>query len=152
RTALPQHQTLRATLDWSYEMLSVSEKALFRALGIFRAGFTVDAAVAVAGGERSPPAVMEGIANLVEKSLLAGDGTAGTNRWRYLETTRAYAFDKLSDAGEAEAAARRHAQFFRELIVPTSVTRLRSEDVTRFGREIDNVRAVLDWAFGPHGD
>jgi hypothetical protein len=69
--------------------------------------------------------------------------------WR---TTRAYAFDKLSEAGEAEAAARRHAQFFRELIVPTSVTRLRSKDVTRFGREIDNVRAVPDWAFGPHGD
>ena len=152
RTALPQHQTLRATLDWSYEMLSPSEKILFRALGIFRAGFTIDAAVAVAGGARSPSAVMEGIANLAEKSLLAVDGGTGTNRWRYLETTRAYAFDKLSEAGEAEAAARRHAQFFRELIVPISVTRLRSEDVARFGREIDNVRAVLDWAFGPHGD
>src|SRR5262249_48864363 len=51
-----------------------------------------------------------------------------------------------------QATARRHAEFFRELIVPTSVTRLRSEDVATFGREIDNVRAVLDWAFAPGGD
>ena len=152
RTALPQHQTLRAALDWSYDLLSPGEKELFRALGVFRSGFSLEAAVAVAGGTRNPSAVMEGIANLVEKSLLGFDGPTGSNRWRFLETTRAYAFEELTESEQAGPTARRHAEFFRELIVPTSGIQLTSEQVARFGREIDNVRAALDWAFSPEGD
>ena len=152
RTALPQHQTLRAALDWSYNLLTPGEKELFRALGVFRSGFSLEAAVAVAGGARNPSAVMEGIANLVEKSLLGFDGPAGSNRWRFLETTRAYAFEELTESEQAGPTARRHAEFFRELIVPTSGIQFTSEKVARFGREIDNVRAALDWAFSPEGD
>jgi predicted ATPase/DNA-binding winged helix-turn-helix (wHTH) protein len=152
RTALPQHQTLRAALDWSYNLLTPGEKELFRALGVFRSGFSLEAAVAVAGGARNPSAVMEGIANLVEKSLLGFDGPAGSNRWRFLETTRAYAFEGLTESEQAGPTARRHSEFFRELIVPTSGIQLTSEQVARFGREIDNVRAALDWAFSPEGD
>jgi predicted ATPase/DNA-binding winged helix-turn-helix (wHTH) protein len=152
RTALPQHQTLRAALDWSYDLLSPGEKELFRTLGVFRSGFSLEAAVAVAGGARNPSAVMEGIANLVEKSLLGFDGPARSNRWRFLETTRAYAFEKLTESEQAGPTARRHAEFFRELIVPTSGIQLTSEQVARFGREIDNVRAAVDWAFSPEGD
>lgn len=152
RTALPQHQTLRAALDWSYNLLTPGEKELFRALGVFRSGFSLEAAVAVAGGARNPSAVMDCIANLVEKSLLGFDGPAGSNRWRFLETTRAYAFEELTESEQAGPTVRRHAEFFRELIVPTSGIQLTSEQVARFGREIDNVRAALDWAFSPEGD
>jgi non-specific serine/threonine protein kinase len=113
RTALPRHQTLRATLDWSYELLPEQERRLLRRLAFFPAGFTLEAATAVMSD--AAPAVVEGIANLVEKSLVMLDGSATIPRWRLLETTRAYALEKLAESGEAEQAARCHAEFFPDL-------------------------------------
>jgi predicted ATPase/DNA-binding winged helix-turn-helix (wHTH) protein len=156
RTALPRQQTLRATIDWSYELLPEPERRLLCRLAVFSAGFTLEAAAAVMGesGEASA-AVGEGIASLVAKSLLSRDGSSPVGRWRLLETIRAYALEKLADSGEADAAARRHAEFFRDFVVPNKespVLRISVDDVANFGREIDNVRAALDWSFSPTGD
>jgi predicted ATPase/DNA-binding winged helix-turn-helix (wHTH) protein len=151
RTALPRHQTLRATLDWSYELLSASEQRLLRHLAVFLGGFTVEAAAAMAGAGESE-ALEELISSLVWKSLLTLVQSDGP-RWRLLETTRAYALEKLAEHGEAERAARRHAEFFRDLFAPAEDTPLVTvDDVPRYVREIDNVRAALDWSFSREGD
>ena len=122
RTALPRHQTLRATLDWSYELLRESERCLLRRLGIFAAGFTLEAANAVMSDQGyTASALLEQVANLVAKSLVALDGSEPTGRWRLLETTRAYALEKLAESGETEQIARRCAEFFRDLVGPAVV-------------------------------
>ena len=156
RTAVSRHKTLRAALDWSYDLLPESEQRLLRVLAIFAAGFTTEAAAAVMGaaGDAASP-VMDGIFNLITKSLVTIDGTGTDNRWRLLETTRAYALEKLGESGEAALAARRHAEFFRDLVAPDGVfldTRVTEASLARAGREIDNVRAALDWACSPAGD
>ena len=153
RTALPRHQTLRATLDWSHDLLPASERRLLRRLAIFPAGFTLEAAAAVMSDRVSSVAV--GISNLISKSLVTLDGSAPGGRWRLLETTRAYALERLAESGEGEEAARRHAEFFRDLVAPAgpgSQSRLADNDMARCAREIDNVRAALDWSFSPAGD
>ena len=153
RTALPRHQTLRATLDWSYELLPVAEQGLLRGLAVFPAGFTLDAAAAIMGD--AGLAVAEGISNLVAKSLVTIDGAAPGGRWRLLETIRAYAHEKLTGSAERETAARRHAGFFLDQLaqhVPGTPSALATADMPRYAREIDNVRAALDWSFTPAGD
>jgi predicted ATPase len=156
RTALPRQQTLRATIDWSYELLPQSERRLLCRLSVFPAGFTLEAAAAVMSESDDALAVVgEGIANLVAKSLVSRDGSIPAGRWRLLETIRAYGLEKLAESGEVSVAARRHAEFFRDLIVPAGtneVLRLSIDDVARYGREIDNVRAALDWSFSQGGD
>src|SRR5262249_43820982 len=108
------------------------------------------------GGGGPPPAVIgEGIASLVAKSLVTRDGLTPAGRWRLLETIRSYALEKLAESGETNKTARRHAEFFRKLVVPavtSEVLRISVDDVARFGREIDNVRAALDWSFSSTGD
>jgi predicted ATPase/DNA-binding winged helix-turn-helix (wHTH) protein len=156
RTAVPRQQTLRATIDWSYELLTEPEKRSLCRLAIFPAGFDLEAAAAVVSdGDDAPAVVGEGIASLVAKSLVTRDGSTPAGRWRLLETIRTYALEKLSESSEANETARRHAEFFRNLIVPANkseVLRISVDDVARFGREIDNVRAALDWSFSPTGD
>jgi predicted ATPase/DNA-binding winged helix-turn-helix (wHTH) protein len=141
RTALPRQQTLRATLDWSYDLLPAGERALLRRLAIFPAGFTIAAAAAVVRGAGT--AIAEGIANLVAKSLISFEG-ASTDRWRLLETVRAYALEKLTASGEINETARFHAEFFRDL--------LKDGASEGHAREIDNIRAALDWSFAATGD
>jgi len=156
RTALPRHQTLRATLDWSYDLLPDPERCLLRRLGVFAAGFTLEAATAVMSDQGcTASALLEQIANLVAKSLVILDGLAPTGRWRLLETLRAYALEKLAESGETEQVARHCAEFFRDLVGPAmhgSPVLCTVEDMARYGREIDNVRAALDWSFSPVGD
>jgi non-specific serine/threonine protein kinase len=103
RTAPPRHQSLRATLDWSYELLSERERRLLRRLAIFPAPFTLEAATPVVGDADS--VVADGVASLVSKSLLILDGSASHRRWRMLETIRAYAQEKLSASGDVPASA-----------------------------------------------
>jgi non-specific serine/threonine protein kinase len=153
RTALPRHQTLRATLDWSYDLLSESEQRLLRHLAIFPAGFTLEAADAVACNVESNGAV--GISSLVSKSLVILDGSENARRWRLLETVRVYSLEKLSDSGALGAVTRRHAEFYLSLFAPFSnESNLRSaiNDLNRYRREVDNLRAALNWAFSPDGD
>jgi non-specific serine/threonine protein kinase len=156
RTALPRHQTLRATLDWSYDLLPGPERRLLRRLGIFAGGFTLEAANAVMRDQGyKASALLEQIANLVAKSLVTLDGSAPAGRWRLLETIRAYALELLDESGETEQVARHSAEFFRDLVRPAmhgSQVPPTAEDIARYEREIDNVRAVLDWSFSPVGD
>lgn len=153
RTALPRQQTLRATLDWSYELLPEPERLLLRHLAIFPAGFTVEATAAVLDDHQTAAEVVTNIANLNIRSLVAPEHEPA--RWRLLETICAYAMDKLVAEGEAAAAARRQSEFPRDLCAPSSPKSLGSLDVgnlSRFVAEIDNVRAVLDWCLSPGTD
>jgi predicted ATPase len=154
RTAVPRHRTLRATLDWSYELLPEPERSLLRQLAIFPAGLTLDAAAAVVGDFGiDPSAVTQGIASLVTKSLVTPDQS--DDRWFLLETIRAYALEKLVQQGEQETAARRHARYFRDLLAPLTSgagSRLTADELARVVREIDNVRAALEWSFSAAGD
>jgi predicted ATPase/DNA-binding winged helix-turn-helix (wHTH) protein len=156
RTALPRHQTLRATLDWSYDLLPERERRLLRRLSVFVGGFTLDAATLVASDDTEcAMPIMDEIANLVSKSLLSLDGSASAARWRLLETIRAYALEKLGESGEVEETSRRHAEYFRNLLAPSALSlrsRLSDEEFASYVREIDNVRAALDWTFSEAGD
>jgi predicted ATPase/DNA-binding winged helix-turn-helix (wHTH) protein len=156
RTALARQKTLRATLDWSHELLPEEERQLFRHLAVFHGGFTLDAAVAVlANSGLNAAMVTSGIANLVAKSLVALDTTQGATRWYLLETIRAYGLEKLTKHGEISAVAARHAAYFRDLITPLASgasSSLSDENLALFIREIDNVRAALDWSFSSVGD
>src|SRR6202043_1273156 len=100
RTALPRHQTLRATLDWSYELLTEPERVVLRRLAIFAGGFTMQAASAVAADDEIAAAeVVDCVANLVAKSLVTTEGDGSVARYRLLDTTRAYASEKLDESG-----------------------------------------------------
>lgn len=149
RTALPRHQTLRATLDWSYELLPDAERTLLQRLSIFVGGFTFEAATAVMGDTgATDSAVAEGIASLAAKSLVSLDTSVASGRWRLLETTRAYGLDKLDETGATDQVARRHTEFFRSLFAPAAVSpRVALDDLPHYIRDIDNLRAALDWAF-----
>jgi predicted ATPase/DNA-binding winged helix-turn-helix (wHTH) protein len=153
RMALPRHQTLRATLDWSYELLPEWERTLLRRLAICAGGFTLEAATAVMGDAGvTASMVADGIASLAAKSLVSLDASGPSGRWRLLETIRAYALDKLAENGETEQVARRHAGFFRDLLAPAMAGPLVApDDLPRYAREIDNLRAALDWAFSRDG-
>jgi predicted ATPase/DNA-binding winged helix-turn-helix (wHTH) protein len=156
RTALPRHQTLRATLDWSYELLTEPERVVLRRLAIFAGGFTLQAASAVATDDAIVASeVIDCVASLVAKSLVSADSGGAMVRYRLLETTRAYVLEKLVEAGEFDAAARRHAERYRDLFEGAEAeaeTRPTDEWLAEHGPRIDNVRAALDWAFSPGGD
>jgi predicted ATPase/DNA-binding winged helix-turn-helix (wHTH) protein len=156
RTALPRHQTLRATLDWSYQLLSERERVILRRLAVFAGIFRLEAASAViVSREISPAEVLDGIANLAAKSLLTVVPGSTVARCRLLDTMRAYALEKLAESGEREWLARRHAEYYRELFERAEAeldARLATEWLAEYGPKIDNLRAALDWAFSPDGD
>lgn len=156
RTALPRHQTLRATLDWSYELLSEPERATLRRLGVFAGSFSLEAAGAVTASAEIPASdIVEHIADLVAKSLVAVDLNRTTARYRLLDTTRAYALEKLADTGELEELARRHAEHYRDFFAQAEAqaqTQSHAEWMEAYGRQIDNLRAALDWAFSTDGE
>ena len=153
RTAPPRHQTLAATLEWSYQLLSGWEQLLLRHLAVFRGGFTLNAAISVVGGGLAAPSdVVKGVRNLVTKSLVASDGPAVAGRLRLLETTRAYASRELDAKGETQSARKHHAQYFRDFLAASAQASHSTPSIIEQGREIDNVRAALDWAFSAAGD
>jgi predicted ATPase/DNA-binding winged helix-turn-helix (wHTH) protein len=156
RTAMPRHQTLRATLDWSYELLTEPERVVLRRLAIFAGGFTLQAARAVAADDEiAASEVVDCVVNLVTKSLVTADAGGARVRYRLLETTRAYSLEKLVQAGEFDAMARRHAGRYLELFEGAEAeaeTRPIDEWLGDYVPRIDNLRAALDWAFSPDGD
>ncbi len=156
RTALPRHQTLRATLDWSYEILPTLEQAILRRLAVFKGSFTLEAAAAVAANEIVTASdVPDIVTALGAKSLITADVSGDIVRYRLLDMTRSYALEKLADEGELQSASRRHAQHFRETFerAATQWQTLRSEEwLAAYGHHIDNLRAALDWAFAAGGD
>ncbi len=155
RTALPRQQTLRATIDWSYNLLSPNEKALFARLSVFAGGWTLDAAREVGSGDPiDEEAIFDELASLVDKSLVSVDFARSEPRYRMLESTRHYAVEKLVENGES-AWRRRHAEYLSRLFEkayqawPTTPTEAWLET---YEPELENLRAALEWSFGANGD
>jgi predicted ATPase/DNA-binding winged helix-turn-helix (wHTH) protein len=115
RTALARHRTLRAAMDWSYDLLRDPERVTLRRLSIFAGSMTFEAVRSVLAGEISANEIMDHIVNLVAKSLVIAEVGGPVARYRMLETTRQYALEKLIEAGEFERIAHRHAQYFCNL-------------------------------------
>jgi predicted ATPase/DNA-binding winged helix-turn-helix (wHTH) protein len=154
RTALPRHQTLLATLDWSYELLSETEARVLRHIAVFNGNFSLDAAAAVTG-DPDAGLIADSLAGLVVKSLVTADFQAGDDHYRLLDTTRAYALEKLRQAAEYPQAARRHLEYFREILIQAEAesNSLPQPDWhKRYSRYLGNVRAGLEWAFSKDGD
>ena len=156
RTAMPRHQTLQATLDWGYQLLSPIEQTILRRVSAFRASFTLDSAVTLAiDHEITREHVMDGVANLALKSFLTAESTREIVRYRLLETTRAYAGEKLAESGEGSTLAQRHAKHYLELMKVAErdwETKQQDRWMGLYAGRIDDVRAALDWSFSPVGD
>jgi predicted ATPase/DNA-binding XRE family transcriptional regulator len=155
RVALPRHQTLEALFGWSYELLSTEERMLFRRLGIFTGPWTFELAKdTCAGNAVAADAVLDLLQSLVDKSLVVADFERPAP-YRLLESSRAYARERLAEAGELESLTRRHAEVLRD-------TALRAHEEWHAGENdaplrplvavIDNARAALDWAISTRGD
>jgi predicted ATPase/DNA-binding winged helix-turn-helix (wHTH) protein len=156
RGARPQHRTMRAVIDWSYGLLNAEEQRFFRALGIFAGGFTVKAAAVVAEdpGKLDIDAI-DRLADLVAKSLVVADVGGAEPRFRLLDTTRAYALEKLRETGERHERARRHAAYLRDVMHKAEEewqTRPTPQWRDTYAPQIDDVRAAMHWAFSPDGD
>jgi predicted ATPase len=153
RTSFARHRTLRATLDWSYGLLAEDERVVLRRLSIFSGGFTLDAACAVAGDGEASGSSIDRVATLVSKSLIRTNWEGERGRYRLLETTRAYALERLKQSGEIEAVRRCHAEYYRDLLqVAMEEAEAEAAPLSVYAPEIDNVRAALLWAFADEGD
>jgi predicted ATPase/DNA-binding winged helix-turn-helix (wHTH) protein len=157
RTANPRHQTLMATLDWSHDHLSEIERVLLRRVAILVGHFTLEAALAVAQEVGIDESEISGaLGNLVNKSLIGVWTSSRGPCYRLLDTTRAYALEKLATSGEQDSIAERHARF--------SIQMLESNPVNLFDLEfteaaanavrddLGNIRAAPEWSVGPDGD
>jgi predicted ATPase/DNA-binding winged helix-turn-helix (wHTH) protein len=153
RTAPPRHQTLRATLDWSYNLLSEVERTVLRRLSVFVAGFTHEAAQQVAGGPGvAAEEVFDAVGGLLMKSLASADTTGSIARYRLLDTTRTYAALKLADTGERDQFRRAHAEYYCALLKTANEANLPTHEQRALVGHLDDIRAALHWAFGPDGD
>ncbi|HET6277010.1 MAG TPA: tetratricopeptide repeat protein [Candidatus Cybelea sp.] len=161
RAALPRQQTMRALIDWSYDLLSAKEQRLFRWLAIFSGGWTLEMAAVVCADDKATEDVVESwevldlLSSLVDKSLVHVDQSESGVRYRLLESMRQYGHERLADAGEDAVVAKAHAVAFLALgeelhrvfeTTPEHMWLARAEP------ELDNFRAALTWAFETHGD
>jgi predicted ATPase/class 3 adenylate cyclase len=155
RTALPRQQTLRATIDWSYSLLSEEEKKLFRRLAVFVGGWTLEAAESVCSGEGNASDILDLLTRLMDKSLILIDETTGGMRYRRLESIRQYSREKLFDTDEVEAVRDRHLGYyvqFAELVDANLKGRDQEIWQRRMSAEQDNLRAALAWGLSRHPD
>ncbi|GAA0413981.1 BTAD domain-containing putative transcriptional regulator [Microbispora corallina] len=146
RTALSRHRTLRAVVDWSWDLLTEAERGVLRRLSVFSGGASLDAAERVCGDEAfAGEQVLDVLTALIEKSLLLADGE-GTPRYRMLDTIREYAAQRLAEAGETERARRAHLAYFTELAETADPYLRRAEQLewlATLGAEHDNLNAAL---------
>lgn len=155
RTALPQHRTLYATLEWSFNLLGAREQSLLVRLAIFPSRFTLNCALAIAAwGDLTPTDIVEGISDLVARSLISVDVSREEAVFRLLETTRAYARQKLASAPYAGEVAKHHAAHCLARLA--DVDKWEAEEVGdlpgRYGLLVDDLRAALKWAFSATGN
>ena len=156
RTALTRQNTFRALIDWSYDLLAPQEQTFFNRLGIFAGGFSLDAATAVCAGEGIGESdILDLLSSLTDKSLVAAETGAAQERYRLLESTRAYALEKLAVADEVELMARRHSEYFRNQAQAADLRY--GEGSTRawlssIEIELDNYRAALEFALSDRRD
>ena len=151
RDVLPRQQTLRALIDWSYDLLDARERTLFRRLSIFVNGFALEGAVAVgSGADLDELDVFDLLASLVDKSLVLAEPQGEAVRYRLLESTRAYALEKLGDAGERDLVADRHLRCLRDLFAELwegcERTARTADFVAALQIELEDVRSALDGA------
>ncbi|MFO1311553.1 MAG: tetratricopeptide repeat protein [Burkholderiales bacterium] len=149
RTALPRQQTLRALIDWSYDLLGAAEKTLFARLSVFAGGWTLPAAEEICADSDFPPEdVIDTLTSLAGKSLVAVDGNG--ERYRMLETIRDYARNRLEERGESAALRERHCEYFVSLAEEAESHLEGVEDqpawLARLEAEHDNLRAALAWS------
>ncbi|GAA3398929.1 hypothetical protein GCM10017752_64880 [Streptomyces roseoviridis] len=146
RTVLPRQQTLRAVVDWSWELLTEGERAVLRRLSVFAGGCGLEAAEAVCGGPGQGPEVLDLLGALVDKSLVVAAPTESGMRYRLLETVAEYAGERLDEAGERAEVERRHLTYYREL-ARLGDAELRGPGqaaaMARLETEHDNVRGAL---------
>ena len=152
RTALPRQQTLRALIDWSYQLLSEQERLLFRRLAVFVGGWTLEAAEAVCGfpeGGVESVDILDLLSHLVDKSLVIVETTGKESRYRRLETIRQYAREKLFETEEAAQIRDRHLDYYLRLTAKAEVEIVNANQVAwlkRLQDEFDNIRAALEWS------
>jgi non-specific serine/threonine protein kinase len=150
RSALPRQQTLRATIEWSYGLLSEKERVLFRRLAVFMGGWTLDVAETVCEGEGiKSEEILDLLSQLVNKSLVMVQSSAAGPRYRRLESIRQYAYERLLESGEQKQLRSRHLKYFLQFSEQAE-TALRGpaqiEWMSRLDAERDNIRAALEWA------
>lgn len=163
RTALPRQQTLRALIDWSYDLLDPDEQWFFRQLGVFTGGWTLEAAESMIADrqEASELDIFDLLAGLINKSLVIMNDDGGEARFDFLQTIRQYARDNLFEAGETNAARDRHLDYFgAQISALAPITSTMTSGFTMIGLadprvpawadrlqpELDNVRAAVEWA------
>lgn len=160
RTALPRHQTLRAAIDWSYDLLTLPERVLLQRLSVFAGGCTLQAAEQVCTDQPERDGIFSSqildlLARLVDKSLVVVDKQGGDTRYQMLETIREYAREKLLQSGEAERIQNQHLAFFT-LLAESADEQLYTEQqvflLNQLEREHDNLRAALSWSLSPKGN
>jgi predicted ATPase/DNA-binding winged helix-turn-helix (wHTH) protein len=157
RTALPRHRTLRASYDWSYELLEPVAQTVFRQLGVFAGSFTLDAACAVVSSESvNNAAAMDAMSGLVEKSLVTIDMNGSAAGYRLLQTARAYALEKLASSGELDDVALRHLMWLKgrldHLEARKAVANTAAREPNMPREMIDETQAALKWVFSERGD
>ena len=150
RTALPRQQTLRALIDWSYDLLTDSEKALFRRLAVFVGGWTMEAAEGVCAGDGIESyEVLDLLTEIANKSLVQVDESGDAIRYQHLETIRQYAREKLLETDEATRVRNRHLDYYIEfanLLEKDYINPYQYDIINRMRLEYDNVRSALLWA------
>jgi predicted ATPase/class 3 adenylate cyclase len=151
RTASARQQTLQATMDWSYELLSEPERILLQRISVFVGGFDLEACEAVAsdGKHLMAPEVLDLLARLVDKSLVMVDGSGREARYRLLETVRQYAGEKLGESGSVEEVRRRHRDYFVQLtdrVFSAPLSTLPWADWVTRSKVEDDLRAALEWS------
>lgn len=156
RTAMPRHQTLTATFDWSFKTLAEPARTVLRRVSVLVGDFTMEEAVGIAADDLIPASVVaEQVANLVSVSFVAVNIASENVFFRLLESTRAYAIERLLESGEQVEISRRHAQNLLKVFEQANIqssTWLSADWLVAYGRQLDNVRAALDWAFSSAGD
>ncbi|MDQ8731713.1 helix-turn-helix transcriptional regulator [Bradyrhizobium daqingense] len=150
RTALPRHRTLRATIEWSYNLLSEAEREVLDRLSVFVGSFSLDAAQAIVATAKDDDAILAIIDSLVAKSMLASSVDPQLTRYRLLDATRVYGQERLAAQNDADEMARRHAAYFLALLENT-------DGAARDGfpaatDQFGNVRSALAWCFSDRGD
>ncbi len=151
RVGVPRHRTARALIDWSFELLTQQERAVFLCLAAFMGSFSAVAVVAVCEGRPPVNALGEILTGLGRKSLVVVDASGTVTRFRLLETIRQYAAAKLAESGDAAAVRQRHALYYYEVTSAAAheaATSAREIARRQFELEIPNVREALEWSSG----
>jgi predicted ATPase/DNA-binding winged helix-turn-helix (wHTH) protein len=156
RTALPRQQTLRATLDWSYSLLSETQQTVFKRLSLFAGSFTLESAQGMVGcSSLSPDALVSTVIELVDKSLVSVISDASGMRYRLLESTREYGREMLREEGRLGEWSRRHASYYLDIFSIAEQRASAREDVDwerDYVPHLNDLRAAMQWSFGAEGD